>query len=292
MFAKMFSQIFDSSIADDYQVRHIFEDLCKLADVDGVVDMTPEAISARTRIPLDIVKPALTKLEAPDSRSRSPNEEGRRIVLIDSHRDWGWRIVNYQHYRELRDDDARRSYFRDYMREYRAKKKGINVLNSKQMLNGVNRRKPPSTHAEAEAEALLSTDLVPKAHIKFEKPTIEAVKLQLAKVGLPESESEGFMAYYESNGWKVGRNPMKSWVGAVTTWKRNYEQRRTKSTIKANPAYPRTREENPRNFGVCKSTTDYAASSKYATAQMVRKMAEADAQRDAAKQIHPPTNQP
>ena len=29
------------------------------------------------------------------------------------------------------------------------------------------------------------------------------------------------MNYYESNGWKVGRNPMKSWKGAVVTWMKN-----------------------------------------------------------------------
>lgn len=149
----MYTQIFDSSIADDYQVRHLFEDLCKLADLEGVVDMTPEAIAARTRIPLDLVNRALTILASPDPRSRSPQEEGRRIVLIDSHRDWGWRIVNYEHYRELRDEDARRSYFRDYMRDYRARKKAGGVINSKQMLNDVNLGKPQSTHAEAEAEA-------------------------------------------------------------------------------------------------------------------------------------------
>lgn len=153
MYVKMFTQIFDSSIADDYQVRHVFEDICKLADVDGVVDMTPEAIASRTRVPLKIVNTSLAKLAAPDPRSRSPEEEGRRIVLIDSHRDWGWRIVNYEHYRQLRDDDARRSYFRDYMRQYRAKKKADGVINSKQMLNDVNHGKPPSTHAEAESEA-------------------------------------------------------------------------------------------------------------------------------------------
>jgi DNA-binding transcriptional regulator YhcF (GntR family) len=28
----------------------------------------------------------------------------------------------------------------------------------------------------------------------------------------------GFVAYYESNGWRVGRNPMKSWQHAVAGW--------------------------------------------------------------------------
>ena len=33
-----------------------------------------------------------------------------------------------------------------------------------------------------------------------------------------------FFNYYESNGWKVGKNPMKDWKAAVRTW----EQKQTK----------------------------------------------------------------
>ena len=34
----------------------------------------------------------------------------------------------------------------------------------------------------------------------------------------PLSEAEKFQNHYESNGWKVGKNPMKSWKHAVTNW--------------------------------------------------------------------------
>lgn len=54
---------------------------------------------------------------------------------------------------------------------------------------------------------------------RFEKPSVESVRLQMAKVGVPESEAEKFMAHYESNGWRVGKNPMKSWSAAITNWK-------------------------------------------------------------------------
>jgi hypothetical protein len=57
----------------------------------------------------------------------------------------------------------------------------------------------------------------------FEKPTPEMCKLQAAKAGLPESEAAHFWNYYESNGWRVGKNPMKSWPSAMSNWKLNYE---------------------------------------------------------------------
>lgn len=125
MYAKVFTQIFDSSIAENYEVRHLFEDLLKLADIEGVVDMTTEAISRRINLPIGKVQFGLVELAKPDPRSRSHEHEGRRILPLDSHRDWGWIIVNYQHYREIKDEEARRAYFRDAKRRERSKKPKI-----------------------------------------------------------------------------------------------------------------------------------------------------------------------
>lgn len=120
MYVKIFAQIYDSSIAEDYLVRFVFEDFLVLANKDGHVDMTAAAIARRTNVPLRIVNRAIEKLSSPDVESRSPDEDGRRIVLLDPHRSWGWRIVNYGHYRGIRDDEARKEYFRVRKREQRA----------------------------------------------------------------------------------------------------------------------------------------------------------------------------
>jgi hypothetical protein len=37
-------------------------------------------------------------------------------------------------------------------------------------------------------------------------------------------EAEKFVNYYTSNGWKVGKNPMKSWTHAVNNWITNAKQ--------------------------------------------------------------------
>jgi hypothetical protein len=149
MFAKVFGQIFDSSVAEDYLVRLVFEDFLVLADKLGVVDMTPQAVSRRTNVPLEIVQRGILVLSSPDPESRSQGEEGRRLVPIDSHRSWGWQIVNYEHYRNLRDEEARRAYFRDAKREQRSKK----CADSPAASNSVKDSPTNSTQAEAEAEA-------------------------------------------------------------------------------------------------------------------------------------------
>ena len=53
--------------------------------------------------------------------------------------------------------------------------------------------------------------------IRFAPPTIKEVQDYIASASYPVS-AERFVSYYESNGWRVGRNPMKDWKAAVRTW--------------------------------------------------------------------------
>lgn len=119
MYAKVFSQIFDSSIADDPELRHFFMDLLVLCDPNGVIDMTPSAIASRTRLKLVDVKLWLEKLESPDLESRTPDNSGRRIVRLDDHRSWGWLIVNYQRFRLTASEEQRRERTKERTRKYR-----------------------------------------------------------------------------------------------------------------------------------------------------------------------------
>jgi len=120
MYAKVFAQVLDSSLAEDYEARHVFIDLLLLADQDGIVDMTHDAIARRTNAPRDVIVSAIKKLSAPDPESRTPDADGRRIVLLDAHRDWGWRIVNYSVFRDIRNREDRKAYMRGYMRQRRS----------------------------------------------------------------------------------------------------------------------------------------------------------------------------
>ena len=104
LFARVFVTVLDSSIAEDFTLRHVFEDLFKLCDwKTGVVDMTRQAISRRLNIPLKTLNECLDKLEAPDAASRDPDHEGRRLKRLDEHRDWGWLILNWQKYDAIRN---------------------------------------------------------------------------------------------------------------------------------------------------------------------------------------------
>lgn len=54
----------------------------------------------------------------------------------------------------------------------------------------------------------------------FVKPTLDEIKAY-CKERKNRVDPERFLAYYESNGWKVGRNAMKDWRAAVRNWERN-----------------------------------------------------------------------
>lgn len=54
---------------------------------------------------------------------------------------------------------------------------------------------------------------------KFKKPSIEELQAYITEMGYTFSANH-FFDYYESNGWKVGRNGMKSWKAACANWQR------------------------------------------------------------------------
>lgn len=81
---------------------------------------------------------------------------------------------------------------------------------------------------------------------RFLKPDLERVKLAFAKAGMPEVEAEKFFNYYESNGWKVGRNPMRSLNHAVANWKIRWQ---TNATTRPNSRQGADRNQGTLNEG-------------------------------------------
>lgn len=122
MYGKLFTSMYDGTLGTKgpWQALVTFQQLIILADRHGTVDMTSEAIARQTTIPLEIIQVGLAALEQPDPESRTPDEEGRRIVRLSDSRTWGWRIVNHGHYRKIRSADERREYMKQYMRKRRA----------------------------------------------------------------------------------------------------------------------------------------------------------------------------
>lgn len=77
---------------------------------------------------------------------------------------------------------------------------------------------------------------VPEIEIKekkkrevFKKPLLEEIK-DYCETNAKDINPEAFLDYYDTNGWKVGKNqtPMKDWKAAVRTWQRREDDKKPK----------------------------------------------------------------
>jgi len=121
MYGKLFDQMYNGTLRESWEALVTFQQMIVLSDADGTVDMTQNAIAHRTGIPVEIVAKGIEILEQCDPYSRTPDEEGRRILRLDEHRDWGWSIVNHSKYKHLQDSDHIREQNKIRQRRKRAK---------------------------------------------------------------------------------------------------------------------------------------------------------------------------
>lgn len=63
----------------------------------------------------------------------------------------------------------------------------------------------------------------------FVKPTIEEIRAYIDEKGV-SVDAEKFYHFYESKGWMVGKNKMKSWTSAIQTWARGSDKNQRTST--------------------------------------------------------------
>lgn len=92
--------------------------------------------------------------------------------------------------------------------------------NRQQTQASASKRNPES---ESDTESDTESDSKEKSTRKesrFKPPTVEEVSAYIREKGY-SVDAEKFVAYYESNGWRVGRNPMRDWKAALRTWQAN-----------------------------------------------------------------------
>ena len=93
---------------------------------------------------------------------------------------------------------------------------------------------PASIVLAAEAKAELAAEAkaapaAPKPATRrrtppMQRPTVWEVENFCRTQGLQLVDAQRFVDYYEANGWKVGRNPMRSWQAAARNWQRREMQ--------------------------------------------------------------------
>lgn len=141
MYVKIHDTIFGSSIMEkDIETRYIWFCMLTIADQNGYIDETIPALARRFNVSEDILKKAIECFCAPDPNSRSKENEGRKLCKL--HETFGWKVINYEKYRNIKNYEDRKQYMRRYMRDYRKNKDSVNFVNSCK----------PVSPSEAEAE--------------------------------------------------------------------------------------------------------------------------------------------
>ena len=75
---------------------------------------------------------------------------------------------------------------------------------------------------------------------RFSPPSLDEVRDEVERAGYAV-DPERFIAHYESNGWRVGPNKMKSWKSALVTW----HKRQKEEDAKRQSLFPRASQSRP-----------------------------------------------
>lgn len=108
-----------------------------MADRKGRIWGSVPGLANRARVSVEACRIALNTFLSPDPDSRTKTAEGRRIEEIDG----GWRLINHEKYRDIRDSETIKEQTAERVRAYRKKR---NVT--------------PVTHGNANAEADTEAD--------------------------------------------------------------------------------------------------------------------------------------
>lgn len=97
-----------------YVISHMMPD----REVGTQVELNPELIAFVLGESVDNVKGVIEQMCQPDSKSRSKELEGRKLVKIG---EYSYKVVNGEKYRAIRDEEARRDQNRIAQAKFRKK---------------------------------------------------------------------------------------------------------------------------------------------------------------------------
>ena len=155
-YGKIFETVFTGTLfGSGPTVFAVWAYVIATAKPPGTVELNPKLLAACIGTDISDVKRAIEVLCAPDPDSRNPDQEGRRLVLLEGMQ---YQVVSFQKYRDMRDSEQRREYMRELMRKRRSANTANTVLTSANSeLTPDNKANGLAKLAKAEAEAEVNT---------------------------------------------------------------------------------------------------------------------------------------
>lgn len=150
-----------------------------------------------------------SNLSQPDPYSRSQEHEGRRIILLDEHRPWGWIIVNHEYYRDLASVEDRREKAKlrkQKQREKEGEKEDVTPCHTPSRM---------SRHTDTNT----NTNTKKKTK-RFTPPSLQEI-IDYCKERKNSVNPNDFLNHYQANGWYRGKTKVKDWKACIRTWEKN-----------------------------------------------------------------------
>jgi hypothetical protein len=162
-YTKLFSSIITSTIwLQDDRTRIVWITMLACADKNGEVQASIPGLARIAGVPVEDCRAAIGIFMSPDPDSRTKDDEGRRIEEIDG----GWRLLNYQKYREMASKEELRTAEAQRKAAYRARISRNQttvpeVPDMSQNVADMSLNVPKTRHiAEAEADSDAEADLI------------------------------------------------------------------------------------------------------------------------------------
>lgn len=123
MFGKVFASMYEGSMmGQGPETFAVWTYIIANSDLEGFIELNPKIIGFKIGMSEGAVAEVLDKFLEPDSRSRTKEQQGRKLEKLG---EYLYRIINYEKYRAMRNAEVRRESNRVASAKYRAKHKGL-----------------------------------------------------------------------------------------------------------------------------------------------------------------------
>lgn len=217
-YTKLFHSILDSSIwQESHQTRIVWVTMLAMADQHGEVQAAIPGLAKRAGVTIAEAEQAIATLSAPDTYSRTPDHEGRRIAKIDG----GWEILNHAKYRHAASLEDRKEKAALRAKRFRDKNKpkeeqacvtvrddALRVtLHNAPVTQSDDKQKQMQKQTQ-NTHPLTPTGGVPVAEPPKEEPKAKRTRKQRD----PNSIPEGFAEFWEAYPKKMAKgDAIKAW---------------------------------------------------------------------------------
>jgi hypothetical protein len=220
-YVPVFSSVYDGSLHGKWPDAAVFVSILPLANKDGEIRMTVEAIQARTGWPMKWLRQGIDNLMQPDPMSQSDAEEGRRLIPIKPGLPWGWKVVNHAKYREKARKRAHNETAqltgenKERMKERREEDQELTEK------TGRDQTGPDVTGADRLSDTDTNTGGEPRKRGSRRCPEGHSVDLAYARQQVPDIDAEAEEGKFRD--WEF-KSPRRDWDATWRNWIRSCKE--------------------------------------------------------------------